>query len=87
MTEPDDADEIRDESDKCHWCSKEAKCNHCGEYVTEDENYQFSGGDSYLCESCGNKPGCAGCDSIIDDDVVSVDGQDYHEACVPDTDG
>ena len=85
MTEPNDAEEIRNGSDVCHWCSKEASCMHCSIGIEEDETYQFCGGDSYMCEECSNKPGCAECEEIIDGEVTEVGGKSYHEDCAPET--
>ena len=84
LTEPDDHEEIRDKSNTCHWCSKNASCMHCDEYIHEDEAYQYCGTSVYLCESCGNKPSCSNCEEIIDNDPVVHGENKYHDTCVPD---
>lgn len=65
-------------------------CNHCGNGIEDDEEYQHCGGDSYLCESCSYKFQCAECGEIIDNRqaIMLVGSPDdrrfYHDDCVPD---
>lgn len=61
-------------------------CMTCGETIRIDENYQFCGNDSFLCQACGyDRKQCAECEELITDESDQVRGEHeyYHAGCVP----
>ena len=70
----------------CHPGCINDTCTSCGNTITINESYQFSGNDSFLCQTCGyDRNTCEECGELITDKSSQVehDGNFYHTGCVP----